>query len=90
MRKIALSYVNLYRAEHNIAKVEIATASELPTKEVDAIVDVVKQRLGDMTLEVEQTVKPDLIGGFTAKIDDILLDASIKNELKTLRLKLQK
>lgn len=90
LRKIALSYVNLYRAEHNIAKVEIATASELPTKEVDAIVDVVKQRLGDMALEVEQTVKPDLIGGFTVKIDDILLDASIKNELKTLRLKLQK
>ncbi|MBR1552016.1 MAG: ATP synthase F1 subunit delta [Muribaculaceae bacterium] len=90
LRKIALAYVAIYRAEHNIAKVEIATASELPQEEVNSILEVVKKRLGNMTLEVERSIDPSLIGGFTVKVDDILLDASIKNELKTLRLKLQK
>ena len=40
------------------------------------------------TLEVEHSLDPDLIGGFTVKVGDLLLDASIKNELKKLRLKL--
>ena len=31
---------------------------------------------------------PDIIGGFTVDIDNERLDASVKNELKQLRLKL--
>lgn len=88
LRKIALSYVNLYRQEHNIAKVEITSASALPQEQTDAIVNIVRRQLGDTTLEVEQYVDAELIGGFTVKVGDILLDASIKNELKKLRLKL--
>ena len=88
LRKIALSYVNLYREEHNIAKVEITTAAKLPQEKIDDIVGIVKQRLGDFTLEIAQYIDPDLIGGFTVKVGDVLLDASVKNELNQMRLKL--
>ena len=88
LRKIALSYVDLYREAHNIAKVEITTASELPEKEIQAIIDIVKKQMGDVTLEVTREIDADLIGGFTVKVGDVLLDASVKNELKKLRLKL--
>lgn len=88
LRKIALSYVSLYREKHNIAKVEITTATQLPEKEILAIIDIVKKQLGDMTLETETLIDPELIGGFTIRIGDLLLDASVKNELKKLRLKL--
>lgn len=88
LRKIALSYVNLYREKHDIAKVEITTATELPQEKIDDIVAKVKQQLGNMTLEIVQYINPDLIGGFTVKVGDILLNASVKNELNQLRLKL--
>lgn len=88
LRKIALSYVNLYRENHDIAKVEIESAAELPQEQVQAIVDIVRRQMPGTTLEVEQSIDPDLIGGFTVKVGDVLLDASIKNELKKLRLKL--
>lgn len=89
LRKIALSYVDLYREKHNIAKVEITTAAEMPEKEIQAILDIVKNKLGDgVTLEVTTEVDPELIGGFTVTIGDVLLDASVKNELKKLRLNL--
>ncbi|MBR6284811.1 MAG: ATP synthase F1 subunit delta [Muribaculaceae bacterium] len=89
LRKIALAYVLLYREEHNIAKVVIKSAVELPDEKINKIIDVVKQRLGDdATLEVETEIDPELIGGFTVKIGDLLLDASVKNELNQLRLKL--
>lgn len=88
LRKIALSYVDLYREKHNIAKVEVTTATQLPEDEVQAIIDVVKKQLGDTTLEIETLVDPELIGGFTVSVGDMLLDASVKNELKKLRLNL--
>ncbi len=88
LRKIALSYVNLYREHHNIAEVEVTTAVELPEKEIQAIIDVVKKQLAGMTLETKTCINPELIGGFTVKIGDMLLDASVRNELKKLRLKL--
>ena len=88
LRKIALSYVNIYREEHNIAKVEITTAVDLPQEKIDDIVAIVKKQMGDAQLEVEHVVDPALIGGFSVKVGDVLLDASVKNELNKLRLKL--
>lgn len=88
LRKIALSYVKLYREKHDIAKVEIVMAQQMPQSQIDAIVDIVKKQLGNMTLEVSQTIDPGIIGGFIVVIDSLVLDASIKRELQNMRLKL--
>ncbi|WP_407400966.1 ATP synthase F1 subunit delta [Sodaliphilus sp.] len=88
LRKIALSYVALYREKHNIAEVIVTTAAQLSEKEMQAIIDVVKKQLQGYTFEVVSEINPDLIGGFTVQVGDVLLDASVKNELKNLRLKL--
>ncbi len=88
VRKIALSYLKLYREQHNIARVKVTTASQLPQKELQDIIEVVRKQLSGYTLEVDTAVDPELIGGFTIKVGDMLLDASVKNELKKLRLKL--
>ena len=90
LQKISLAYVDLYRETHEIAHVVITTAVPMPEPEVNAIIDVVKKRLGAMTLEVEQVIDPDLIGGFTVQINGLVLDASVKRELNELRLQLQK
>ena len=39
-------------------------------------------------MEYSFVTDPDLIGGFVVTIDNRQLDASVKNELKQLRLKL--
>lgn len=89
LRKIALAYVDIYREEHRIAKVVVTSATEMPEHQLKSVLEVVRRQLGDYTLEVEQEINPGLIGGFTVKIGDLLLDASVKNELNKLRLKLQ-
>lgn len=88
MRSIALAYTKLYRQASGIACVEIASATQLPQKELDQITDVVKRQLGSKTTEMKVTVDPSLIGGFTVNVDGQVLDASVKTELKKLRLKL--
>ena len=90
LRRIALSYVRLYREEHNIAKVEIVMATQLPDDEIKAITDIVERQLKGMTLEISQRIDPEIIGGFMVVIDSLVLDASVKNELQELRLKLQR
>ena len=88
LRPISLAYLKQYRQDNGIANVEIVTATELPEQEINGIVDVVKKQLSGKSLEISKSVDSDLIGGFTVSVDGQVLDASVKNELKKLRLKL--
>ena len=90
LQKISLAYVDLYREAHEIAHVVISTAAPMPEEQVNAIIDIVKKRLGAKTLEIEQVIDPELIGGFVVTINGMVLDASVKRELNELRLQLQK
>ena len=90
LQKIALAYIDLYREAHEIAHVVITTAVPMPEAEYDAIIDIVKKRLGAKTLEIEQVIDPELIGGFTVNINGLVLDASVKRELNEMRLQLMK
>lgn len=88
MRNIVLAYEKIYRQANDIAQVEITTAAELSDTELDKIKNLVQEHEKGKTLEFYHSVDPDIIGGFIVKIDSKLLDASIKNEFKKLRLKL--
>ncbi len=90
LQKISLAYVDLYREAHEIAHVVITTAAPMPEAQINAIVDIVKKRLGAMTLEIEQKINLELIGGFTVEINGLVLDASVKRELNDLQLQLLK
>ena len=88
MRAIALAFMKQYRELNGIAKVEIVTAIPLGDDEINGIIDVVKAQLGNKTIELTKSVNPDLIGGFTVDVDSRVLDASVRNQLEKLRLKL--
>ena len=80
---MALAYGKMY-----IAQVAITTASPLPKESMAKIKDSVQAYLRGKKLEYTEAVDASLIGGFTVKVDSKLLDASISNELRKLRLKL--
>ena len=88
MRAIALDYGEIYRENNHIARVNIAVASKLPDDKLTKIIEVVERQLKGKTIEKTVTIDPELIGGFVVKVDSMVLDTSIKNELKKLRLKL--
>ncbi|MCM1522310.1 MAG: F0F1 ATP synthase subunit delta [Muribaculaceae bacterium] len=88
VREIALSYIGLYRREHNIRLVTVTSAAPLDPAEEQRLRSLVQSHLGDATMEYQTAIDPELIGGFTVKIDNEKLDASVANELKQLRLSL--
>lgn len=88
VRSAALAYLDLYRKANNIYLVEITSAAPLTDKEMKRLKDIIGAHVGGASVEYHTAIDPDLIGGFVVKIDSERLDASIKNELKQLRLKL--
>ena len=89
MRDIALAYQEIYRKANRIYVVKVASAAPLTEAETDRLGALIKKHLPEgSAMEFEAEVDSSLIGGFTVTIDNERLDASIKNELKQLRLKL--
>lgn len=86
IREIALDYQRQYRQDNNIYLVCITTAAPLPQTEIDKLVALVQDRLPQgSTMQLQTAVDPSLIGGFSISIDNTLIDASVKNQLKQLR-----
>lgn len=86
--EIALAYQSLYRKANHIYSVEITTAAPMGKPEMDRLRRIIGSHVKDGTVEYSERVDPDLIGGFVVTIDSERLDASLKNELKQLRLNL--
>lgn len=87
---IARAYASLYRQERGIRKVDVVSAAELSPDEENRLKKLIGDHLSGDAMEYSSHVDPDLIGGFTVGIDNERLDASVRNELKQLRLNLLK
>jgi len=88
VRAIALAYEDIYRRENNIYKVEVAAAVPMDAAEEQRLRKLIAEHLKGGTMEYSFKVEPELIGGFTVSVGSERLDASIRNELEQLRLKL--
>ncbi len=88
IRSMALAFQSIYRKENSIVKVVVTTAVKIDKALGEKISQIAKQSTDAKTIEYEYQVNPDLIGGFKVEIEGKLLDASVKNELEKLRLKL--
>jgi F-type H+-transporting ATPase subunit delta len=81
---IAQQYDLLLDAYHGIEHADVVTALKLGDEDKERI----SRRLGEMTkhkVVVDARVDPSVIGGFRAKIGDMLIDSSIRNKLELLR-----
>ncbi len=83
--QIARSYVDIYRLEHHIHRVEVVSAAPLAPEVLDRIKQMVQQQIGQGTMEFSTDINPALIGGFIVNIDNERLDASLSTQFNELR-----
>ena len=88
VRGIALAYGDDYRKANGIYRVEVTAAAPMDAAGEERLKKIILSHLDGGTMEYDFKIDPELIGGFTVNIGSERLDASIKNELKQLRLKL--
>ncbi len=77
-------FVLLYKDAKGLKTVQL-TASRAVTDEVKSKIIEILEKQVNKTIEIEETIEPDLIGGFILKIDDLQYDNSIKSKLASMK-----
>ena len=87
LKEISIFFDSMYRKKSNIIEVKGIVASKMSDQQKDSFKASLDEILGKKTkLSIE--VDPGLIGGIKLRIDNTFLDASIHNQLQTLRTEL--
>ncbi|MDB4940217.1 MAG: synthase delta subunit [Candidatus Doudnabacteria bacterium] len=79
--QVAEEYQKLDSKAHGIKEVEVTSAHHLNTKE---LIKDLNKIVGDKT-EVKEKIDQNIIGGVVVRVDDTLIDASVRNSLENLR-----
>jgi len=88
--EITRQFVELYRIEKGIASASVTTAVALPASIKKELIKL-SQKISDRsTVELEEYVDPDIIGGFILKVEDKQIDESVETQLSELKKELIK
>tara|TARA_B100000886_G_scaffold100492_1_gene66754 strand:+ start:180 stop:719 length:540 start_codon:yes stop_codon:yes gene_type:complete len=87
LKEISTFFDSMYRKKSNTIDVKGIVASKMSNQQIESFKASLDEILGKKTkLSIE--VDPGLIGGIKLRIDNTFLDASIHNQLQTLRTEL--
>jgi F-type H+-transporting ATPase subunit delta len=82
--EIISAFITQYKDFKGIRTVKLTTAAPVSNEVKSAILEKVKKEEGIQTLELQETIDPNIIGGFVLQIGDKLVDASISYDLKNV------
>lgn len=78
--RIIEEYIRYSKKQEGVVEIEITSAHKLDQKTIDKI----KQVFGDKVNE-QQVVDENILGGVSIKMEDKILDATIRTQLKQLK-----
>lgn len=74
----------LYKESLGIKTAFVSSAIALEDKQKSSVFEILK-RITDKKIDLIESVKPDLVGGFIINIDDYQINQSIANKIKELK-----
>lgn len=83
--EIANSYNAMYKEYNHILDVDLVSAQALSDQVKAKILDKLKAKYTGYNIQLNESVNPELIGGFVITVGDKQLDASVANQLTTLK-----
>ncbi len=85
--QISEEYNTLLNKHYGIRNAEVTTAIPLENTEKEKLGKQLEELVG-AKISMKVQVNPEIMGGFIARIDDSLIDGSIRNRLETLKKRL--
>ena len=86
---MARHYISLYKEEKGIMVATVSSAAGLDPQGAEQIREMIKAAFKS-EIELEQEIKEELIGGFVLRVEDKMLDASVRGKLARIKKELQK
>ena len=83
------SYERIYKERHGIMDVTLTTASPIEESTAQRIARLACKGDEKADIRLHNQVDETLIGGFTCRVDDLFLDASLSRQLALLRQQFQ-
>ena len=84
---IARAYRDLTDAHVGRVRAEVTSSEELTPATLDRVRRSLEQRTGKQVI-VETAIDPELVGGLSARVGDLIIDGSVRTQLSDLRAKL--
>ncbi len=84
MEKIEEEYQKLEKAAKGIKVAEVTSAKPLEKKTEHEIIEQLN-KLTNANVEIKKKIDENLLGGVVIKLDDTLIDASVKSSLEQLK-----
>jgi len=75
----------LLKKQKNILEAEIIFANKSDKEQLDQIKAVIEKKYSDKTIEIKETLNPKILGGFQVRIGSNIVDASLKNQIFSLK-----
>ncbi len=82
---IAVSFISLHKKYHNIKIAKVTTSLPLSAEQKQSIIAQIN-KTEKATIELEEVVNKDIIGGLILRIEDKQLDESIRRKLLNLEM----
>ncbi|WP_298901068.1 ATP synthase F1 subunit delta [uncultured Psychroserpens sp.] len=82
---VASKYVELYEKSQNIEVANVTTAVPLTDDLKSKVLAKVKELTSADKIEIKNTVDESILGGFILRVGDVQYNASIANQLNTLK-----
>jgi F-type H+-transporting ATPase subunit delta len=84
LKQIAEAYAALLDEQTGKVEVDVTVAQKLGREQLAEVKEKVSQALGKDAI-VHQYVDPEIIGGLVLRVEDRLIDASVKYQLEAMR-----
>lgn len=85
LEEIAKNYIQQIKYRKGIMTAQVTTATNADEATRTQILSQLKKLNPDGEIEITENVDPELIGGFVIKVEDKMIDASVRSQLRKLR-----
>ena len=84
LKKISAEIEKLIKKDNNILPVEIISAQKLSKKQMAEIKDILEKKYQNQKIEINELIQEDIMGGIIIKIESLMIDSSVKNQLSNI------
>lgn len=89
LESIVQQYLDLLRKQNQVVLAEVTSAKELDDEQKQRIVEKVKGMTEARDVELKTSIDPSLIGGVIIKVGSKVIDASLRGQLRRIRVSLK-